>query len=529
MAITRPYTEIAERTYTIADPSGSWGTGWQTSGSYHIAPVIDAGDGNEVNWHRFTATWTGGGTVQVLVARSAYPSPSDADKVGTLAVNVGSVTSGQEYVQPCGPTSAAMEMRYAWPIFVTSGTVTGLSVSWTCAKFTSTIQGHEVGPFTVTLAGKELKWRILFPRGYDSSASTTYPLVVSFTGDPYEGEDNRAQMSLVQAGRYFWEKWFVGGYPTYSLTASNTLACISVVVQIDDPWRDTVKPGAPYYPNGTTGQSLPPYWYGTGWEEPGWTCAAVAQLARSILSNSDYKVDTTKVYLTGFSRGAMMVWPVACQLRSVLAAVVECDGLVLGGNGTYSNWWHWFSSPGGIPGYAVDIGSTTARTMVARMRQIGERIKHLNIFKVNSSEILGASVNAGVDWPVGDSDYTTDFPAAYDNARKMEAFLLTEAVNLYNAAYPSDARTIYTAYNTSAHTAQPALFFGDATLMASLFDSVKASHIGDDPYPDGKYPGNPWQYSPTYTVPSAYTPPSVLSSPYERPPAIFAQQGVVLC
>lgn len=79
------------------------------------------------------------------------------------------------------------------------------------------------------------------------------------------------------------------------------------------------------YPNGT----MLPVGY-TGWNAGEWTHSGVDDVGfiSALLDTlkSSYKVDTLRIYATGFSIGAMMCHRLACELSERIAAVAPVEG-----------------------------------------------------------------------------------------------------------------------------------------------------------------------------------------------------------
>lgn len=79
------------------------------------------------------------------------------------------------------------------------------------------------------------------------------------------------------------------------------------------------------YPKGGTGYST---WDISGDKDTKWVTEIIDQLAK------DYKIDTKRVYLSGFSMGGMFSYHAMGKIADRIAAFAPCSGYLMGGAGT---------------------------------------------------------------------------------------------------------------------------------------------------------------------------------------------------
>lgn len=129
--------------------------------------------------------------------------------------------------------------------------------------------------------GEELKYRLMLPKGYSADGKTAYPLVLFLHGAGERGDDNAAQ--LKHGARQF-------------ATDANREKYPAIVV-------------APQCPQGTF-----------------WT--KLDSLNRGLLAEiqKDYRVDTSRVYVTGLSMGGFGTWSLITGAPDLFAAAAPVCG-----------------------------------------------------------------------------------------------------------------------------------------------------------------------------------------------------------
>lgn len=190
------------------------------------------------------------------------------------------------------------------------------SVSWMIvwlAVFTATpanaVDSH-LDQYTeqtfVDAGGREHRYRLLFPAGYDKNVVKAYPLVLLLHGAGERGEDNFAP--LKHGAAEFARPDRQAEYP-----------CFVLVPQVpkDQKWVDTDWSHADG--KGTFPDSHSPAY-----------AAALGAVKRWI--NSGH-VDPSRVYVTGLSMGGYGTWYAAAASKDVFAAAVPICG---GGDPTWA-------------------------------------------------------------------------------------------------------------------------------------------------------------------------------------------------
>jgi len=142
-----------------------------------------------------------------------------------------------------------------------------------------------------------LNYRLLKPAGYRAGGDRKYPLVVFMHGAGERGSDNKAQ--LIHGMRDFASDAIMKKYPAFVL--------------------------APQVP---TGQQ----WVNTPWTAKSHTMAGQPsmsmKLTRQLINElrKEYRIDTSRIYVTGLSMGGFGAWEAACRWPEVFAACAPICG-----------------------------------------------------------------------------------------------------------------------------------------------------------------------------------------------------------
>jgi len=155
--------------------------------------------------------------------------------------------------------------------------------------------------FTEAGSGEEnaakLQYRLLKPAGYVASGKQKYPLVVFLHGAGERGSDNHAQ--LRHGMREFAADAMMKKYPAFVL--------------------------APQVPSGQKWVDAP--WSGkahTTPEKPSTSMRLTHQLMQQL--QKDYRIDSSRIYVTGLSMGGFGSWDAASRWPEEFAACVPICG-----------------------------------------------------------------------------------------------------------------------------------------------------------------------------------------------------------
>ena len=155
--------------------------------------------------------------------------------------------------------------------------------------------------------------------------------------------------------------------------------------------------------------------------------------------------------------------------RDHLAGVIDVDGWMDEYyNSTYTQMWNGTTY--------VDI---TVNDTLHNLQKRVQRVKHLNVWRwhtlgIRPSDVNYPAISEWTGWPPNEGD--------------MEDKVVSDAIDEYNTAYPGDVRTYYSSgINSSDHTSQPGLAYGNTTYMDQYFAATKAANIASDPYPGADF------------------------------------------
>ena len=154
MAVTRPYSSYQttintnQATYdgmTWADKTGLSG---DASSTYRTSPTIDTGANFEINHHYVTVTWTGAGTVDIVLV---HHISDDVDTAMADSKRISSIASVATGVQSAliainRKTGAETRNRYGWLLVKETGTVTVTAIAHVYWSRENTIYNHEYTP-----------------------------------------------------------------------------------------------------------------------------------------------------------------------------------------------------------------------------------------------------------------------------------------------------------------------------------------------------------------------------------------------
>lgn len=310
-----------EETQIYSDFS-SW-THYTLNGkNYLISPLIDAGQNNEMNFHKITTAFSSSnGNIIVSVAHSSY---LNLDYLLSSGYDMGffSASSGQEV----NIKTYARGERYAWVVLnITEGTQI-TSVNHTYWKGFNTLYNHE--PYSFSFAGSFLPYRVMYPKNFNASLGIKYPLIISTSGSDGTGSNNIDQMSPTNFGRHM----FLSYYNNPEFDA------FSVVVQIPDSYGQmkAIIPTIPLpFYNGQEGQFGKSNFVHadstSGWtatNEGGFFAEATAALAKEFAKNPN--IDSDRIYFTGFSYGGKATYELMKQMNNTLAAAWAVAGWPIG-------------------------------------------------------------------------------------------------------------------------------------------------------------------------------------------------------
>ncbi len=301
--------------------------------SYRHSPALKAEEGFELNHHRVTVRFTGGGTVEVTLVHSAKDDVRSAGRVRSRRRPARRVRSGEEVLF----TSPYRGERFGW-VLLEAGSARIVEVRHVCWRGQGTLYGH-VGR-TFEFAGAKLPYRLMYPRQYDPRRK--YPLVISVGGSGSVGTDNVRSMEMVTLARHLFTDHF----------HDKQSACFSLVPQIPPPQAVP----EPYWPKGPKGALTRhhPDWPAVN--ENGWYVQATLALIQKLQQAEGLSIDPDRVYYTGFSYGGKGCWEFLKAGREVFAAAICGAGWPVG---------RAFSEPAG--------------PMLERLRQEVRRYKHIPV------------------------------------------------------------------------------------------------------------------------------------------------------
>ena len=278
---------------------------------FFMSPIIDAGSNNEMQHHWITVNYSGTGKVKVSIGHYSGTGLTPMMNLSYQHTTLTTITSGVELYTK----SQYRKERYAWVILNITGNVTLNSITHTRSLGINTAYGHE--PATFNFANGTLRYRLLYPKNYNSTSGKKYPLIISCPGSGGIGNDNLVQMEMVGIGRYLFEQYY--NYPEFE--------SFSIVVQPDSYSRNPY----PYYSNGTVGK---PGTYQDGWvsytQENGYYVTATKALVNQMINNYTLNIDPNRIYFSGFSLGGMATYEFMKAMNDTLAAAWSVAGWPIG-------------------------------------------------------------------------------------------------------------------------------------------------------------------------------------------------------
>ena len=337
MAITRPFS-ANETTFSQANPAdgvtspgyGDWFTYSYGGTDYLVSPSIDAGSDNELMFHRVTITFAGG-TTAVSAAVAYWASDVFDDSIFTGFRRLTDFQSMSDGVEADFTQEKAR--RYAWVVLDITGSdpANFQDIFWTG---TDTFYGHEsffydFGGGTGYPTDGFLPYRFLFPKDYDSNQATTYPIIIYEPGTGGVGDtmsEYLANTKQIEPNVAFSSLYFANHFMTPAYK------CFSVApMPITTTPSSTIIPSSSnYYPWGDDGAQEVPFHNQTSILENGYYCSAIRSLLISLIANADYKIDTSKIYVTGFSMGGIGTFDLMKTLRDYAAAGWAVEGTAIG-------------------------------------------------------------------------------------------------------------------------------------------------------------------------------------------------------
>jgi predicted peptidase len=187
-----------------------------------------------------------------------------------------------------------------------TSTLAALVLMTTCARANDapakTTDAFEKRTFTGS-NGKELRYRLLKPEGYDPSGTTAYPLVIFLHGIGERGDNNEAQ--LRHGVKEFANPETRKKHPCFVVAPQCPLS--QVWARVERKGNDLVV-------------SIP--------KDPTEPTALVLELMDAL--PKEFRIDASRVYITGLSMGGFGTWDIlARQPDRFAAALPVCGGGVV--------------------------------------------------------------------------------------------------------------------------------------------------------------------------------------------------------
>jgi predicted peptidase len=237
------------------------------------------------------------------------PSLDDALKVAYLHSSLVPAAAGKEVLIDSPYAGECC----AW-ILLMPGAATIREVRHSCWHAKGTLYGHQARTFQFD--GGTLRYRLMYPRNYDSKKA--YPLAISVSGSDTLGDDNAKQMNLMTLGRSLFTQYYF----------DPNLECFSLVPQIPGP--DSAVPPA-YWPRGAKGQPTRLYHPDSpAVNEDGWFVQATLALIAGFDKDQAVNIDPDRVYCTGYSYGGKAVFEFLKAGPRVFAGAIPCAGWAIG-------------------------------------------------------------------------------------------------------------------------------------------------------------------------------------------------------
>jgi parallel beta-helix repeat protein len=280
-----------------------------------VLPMAALSSTYEINHHEITVNYTGTGTCKISLGHSSSNNVDNVAATYYLTSPFTQVSSGQMH----SVVSPYKNEHYSWLFIYIQGDVNIQSVDYEYWMGEGTLYGHTAQ--TYEFAGRDLPYRIMFPKNYDPNEK--YPLVISVHGSLGVGTNNYSNMELSLLSRYLFTDYL----------DNPNMESISIVPQIP-PFDGNIP--EPYYPTGSQGEPVSPEhpdWPAVN--ENGWYNQACLGLIYDLITSSNVSADPDRVYFTGFSYGGKACWEFLKSDSDLFAGAMSCGGWPIGR--AYSN------------------------------------------------------------------------------------------------------------------------------------------------------------------------------------------------
>jgi len=301
-----PFDEL--RISFSAGQIGAWRRLEVNGRSCLVSPAIGGEEWFELNHHRITVDFVGGGRVEVGIAHSSRNDIEYVLSKKHLRRPFKKVESGREVTL----TSPYKGETCAWIMVPADDSMKIKRIDYRALRGRGTLYGHS--PARFQFAGVALPYRLMAPKYVDPNER--YPLVVTVGGSASIGTDNRKNMEMVGMPTYLFRQYFDDG----------RFACYSIAPQI---LPDKARP-APYWPRGQRGAPTQAHPDLPLVNADGWYTQATLALIRRMLADPAYRIDPDRIYLTGFSYGGKGVWEFLRAAPDMFAAAISCSGWAIG-------------------------------------------------------------------------------------------------------------------------------------------------------------------------------------------------------
>lgn len=483
-----PYTELTDpfagatdvNAYVLGLPTGVIESGASDYDglTYHYQ-MLDAGTNHETFWYRAKVIYHGG-TVTWRIGFN-YSSDIYNSHYGVMGKNVpyyrsGPYTSNNVEVQISGTYSG---MRYAFLLINVGAGATIDDVEFTCfspfngvSLTNPSVYGHIVKNYSFDDGSgvHNYPYALLYPKNYDASGSTTYPLVIASPGnDGFRSyiAQNGLQCTFTSFSHIVMSEWY--NTPEFECFVLNPLPPGGkqegfTDYRADPPgWGDWLPDS--YWPKGPKG-APDIYWHNIVpsvvniWDG-GFFQEGLKAMLES-MKDEGVKVDWDRVYSTGFSYGARATWASMESLREYLAAGWPLDNPPLK-DAMYE-----------IPIDFFDVNNV-------RFRMEASRYKHI------------ALRGAYTDDSQGGESYVHVF-ALQHNAYRNELGLPSDTIiNADGLIGVSDSNFVTSTINHVSHTAGPGTEYADYDAIHWVFSRTRSESLSTlnlvsvppDPFPDG--------------------------------------------
>ena len=289
------------------------------------------------------------------------------------------------------------------------------------------------GPFFTTLDNEQIAYFIGYPANYDSEKARTYPLIISAAGSDTVGNDGKRGRSQVEPGFVIrrHRKNFLD-FPHFNIVLQ-TPRHPSNMARYD---RDQAITDNANYHDG---------WNNT-YGEDSFACRAVEHIIEKFTQDPDFKIDTSRIYMTGFSGGAKLTFEFIKRRPDMIAAAVPIAGWpIYRAYSDPSTSWAW-DDPAKLTAGWTD-------TIKTRLRK--ERLRSRTV------PLVMACGHA-------------------DNMRLSCPYMAEAAIGM------GAAETRYVEV-VGSHGASPKSFWNDRTNVEWLFSHRINNHYVPDAYPEAQY------------------------------------------